>query len=199
MNGVPNKLFEKVQKLFYWKEGEKYFKNVIFDSGEAEVERILRAGQGQTQTMRLKEENKKCNQDMFPYNAIPLFNELPNHIKVTIGTNSFTEMLTEYYKNKCQHRVDKSASSCSGCKIKKELDEVIEIDFMDIDTNFDAVSLAAYKAEVKNMKEIGNMMINVNKAVNTAFKQEKTWKQLVKIENAIWEERKNTDALKNKK
>ena len=116
-------------------------------------------------------------------------------------------MLTEHYKKKCQHRVDKSPSSCTGCKINRELDEPLEVDYgvgfqvgsSSQDINFDAISFAAYRADARTMKEVGNMMINVNKAVNTAIKQEKTWKQLVTVEETIWEERKNKDAMKTKK
>ena len=51
MNGVPNQLFRKVSRMFYWKEGEKCFKNVKFDCGVAEAERILKLGQNQEQKM----------------------------------------------------------------------------------------------------------------------------------------------------
>ena len=185
--------------MFYWKEGNKYFKRVKFNSGEAEAERIYKAGQGQIQTMILKDEQKNRNMNMFPYNAIPLFNDLPTHIKETVGTDSFSEMIAEHFKNKCQHRVDKNPRSCTGCRMKNELDEVIEVEYTGYDINFDPVSCAAYRADSRTMKDVGNMMINVNKAVNTSIKQEKAWKQLIKIENKLWEERKDTDALKSNK
>ena len=176
---------------------------VLFNSGEAEAERIYKAGQGQIQTMILKDENKRCDQTMFPYNAIPLFNELPVYIKETIGTEAFTEMLTEHYKNKCQHRVGKNPKSCSGCKYNEMLNEPIEVDYMTVDRNgrleisFDTVTYASYRADSRTMKDVGNVMINVNKAVNTSIRQEKSWKQLVKVEETIWEDRKNTDAIKH--
>ena len=199
LNGKPNNLFDKVQKLFYWKEGNKHFKRVKFNSGEAEAERIYKAGEGQIQTMILKDEDKNCNLQMFPYNAVTIFNELPRHIKETVGTDTFAEMIAEHFKSKCQHRVDKNPKSCTGCKIQQELDEVIEIEYTGLDINFDPVTFAAYRADARTMKDVGNMMINVNRAVNTSIKQEKAWKQLIKVEHGIWEERMNTDALKSNK
>merc|ERR1711911_329154 len=42
VNGVPNQLFNNVNKLFYWNDHGSCRKRVKFYSGEAEAERILK-------------------------------------------------------------------------------------------------------------------------------------------------------------
>ena len=197
MNGVPNQLFSKVSKMFYWKEGSKYFKHVKFDSGEAEAERILKLGQGHKQTMIIKE--KDINKDMFPYNTVPLFEKLPEYIKETVGTKHFTEMLVSHYKNKCQHRVGKPMNKCTTCIDRAILEKPLDIKYTGYNIQFDPMSYAAYRANCLTMEDVGNVLNNINKTINMNIKQEKTWKQLVKVQEDDWNESKNKDSLKNRK
>ena len=79
------------------------------------------------------------------------------------------------------------------------LEKPLDIKYTGLNIQFDPVSYAAYRAECLTMKEVGNMINNVNKTINLNMKQAENWKKLVKVENDIWVQSKNTDSLKHKK
>ena len=206
VNGVPNQLFSNVNKLFYWNDNGSCRKRVKFYSGEAEAERIIKAGEGQVQEMVIRENDKNKDKTMFPYNAVEIFNALPNNIKRTIGTEDFSESVASFYKNKCQHRINKDPKKCSGCIEKNILDEYVEVEYtgnsvlFGDSVQFDPISFAACRADARNSVDVGNVMNNINRSINISIKQQKTWNQLIQIENSIFEEKlEKRDAYKSHK
>ena len=200
VNGVPNKLFENINKFFYWKEGEKCHKRVNFFSGLAEAERVLKVGEGKVQTMVIRDDEKNKDMTMFPYNAVGLFNELPKHVKVLIGTDGFSRAVETHFKSKCQHRINADVKTCKGCIENDILNTQVDIEYTGYGLQFDPVSFAAYRANARTNIDVGNMMNNINKSINASIKQNKTWKQLVQVENGWFEEvQQNKDNHTNRK
>ena len=192
VNGVPNQVFENVSKFFYWEDEGICRKRVQFNSGLAEAERILKINQKQVQKMVIKKSEENNDKTMFPYNAVELFNALPNHIREIIGTEDFGPAVANFYKSKCQHRIGNDPKKCKGCIEKEILNEEAEIEYTGFGLQFDPVSFAGYRADARTNKEIGNIMNNINKNIATSIKQKETWDQLVQVESEIWLEKQKT-------
>ena len=192
-NGTPNHIAEKINKLFYWKENGKIFKRMKFNSGEAEAERLIKVNNKQVPFMRTT--LKDVDMTMFPYNAIKLFNELPNDIKEKIGTDDFGAMVTDHYKLKCQHRVGKSPKRCQNCKELEILNSPVEMEYTGFGLQMDVVSFAGYRADARTNEDIGNVINNARKAIDAEIKQNKIWKQLVEVEEHDILRKKDHDLL----
>ena len=179
MNGIPNQIFDKITKFFYWDENGKHFKKMKFCSGLAEAERLVKIEDGHTPVMVNKDGNKDMK--LFPYNAIKIFNDLPKDIKDRIGTKSFATEVANYYKMKCQHRVGKPPSRCDNCKELALLNKPVDMEYTGEELCLDLVSFAGFRANCNSMKEIGNVIRNAKKTVITEIKQKEVWEQLVKV------------------
>ena len=193
MNGTPETIFEKINKMFYWKENDRCFKNMKFCSGEAEAERLIRIGENKIPHMKADTVGKDVN--LFPYNAIKIFNELPRDIKERIGTRDFSTMVTDHYKTKCQHRIGKSPKHCQNCRELEMLDAPIDIEYTGYGLQFDVVSFAGYRADARTNKDIGNVINNARKSIEQDIKKETAWKQLVEVEEIDILRKKDHDLL----
>ena len=192
-NGAPNHIAEKVGKMFYWEENGKTFKMMKFNSGEAEAERLVKVYENQVPVMKTNHTDKDMT--MFPYNAIKIFNELPSDIREKIGTEDFSIMATDHYKMMCQHRVGKSPSKCQNCIELEMLNAPVDIEYTGYGMQFDIVSFAGYRADARTNEDIGNVINNARKAINMELKQEKTWKQMVQVEEVDILRKKDKDLL----
>ena len=57
----------------------------------------------------------------FPFNAMILFNKLPEHIRDLFGHSSFVPLLNLHFHSKCQHRAGKNHKQCSSCTAKNTM------------------------------------------------------------------------------
>ena len=57
---------------------------------------------------------------LFPYNVNALLQELPLHIRLQLGTDTFKTDIDRFFGGKCQHPPSKPADKCRLC-IKREL------------------------------------------------------------------------------
>ena len=99
----------------------------------------------------------------------------------------------------CKISFGKSPKNCSACVENEILEAPVDVEYFDMELQFDPVSLASYRAQCSSMKEVGNMMNNINRTINSNLQQEKTWKNLVKVEIEEWEIRHNKDSFKSNK
>ena len=56
--------------------------------------------------------------NIFPFNAMSIFNELPQHVRALFGHPDFTHTLNLHFHTLCQHRAGKAASKCSQCVVQ---------------------------------------------------------------------------------
>ena len=75
------------------------------------------------------------------------------------------------------------------------LNAPVDIEYTGYGMQFDIVSFAGYRADARTNEDIGNVINNARKAINMELKQEKTWKQMVQVEEVDILRKKDKDLL----
>ena len=119
MQNRPEDIAHRIKKMLVYESDHKSYilpdHHQKFMRLNAEKRRI----KGDGPIMILDKTDLPKDKTLFPYNVNAILQELPIHIKIQLGSESFKNDIDRFFGGKCQHPPSKPASKCRMC-VKKE-------------------------------------------------------------------------------